>query len=290
MLYLQKHMEPRFARAHLDGDIHIHDLDFYPQTTTCTQIDLLQLFSGGFGTGHGMLREPQTIQSYAALACIAIQSNQNNQHGGQSIPNFDYAMAQGVAKSFRRHILDAYWQSLRLYMGDIPYDEAAARFEHVEQESGIGLRYGMPIPPTLLSALHEDPRAVMLAVETAQRNTRRDTYQAMEALIHNLNTMHGRAGAQVPFSSLNYGTDTSPEGRLAIRCLLEATQAGLGDGETPIFPVQIFRVKEGVNYNPGDPNYDLFQLAMETSAKRLFPNFSFMDTPCLLYTSPSPRD
>ena len=113
----------------------------------------------------------------------------------------------------------------------------------------------------------------------ADKEIRRKTYQAMEALIHNLNTMHSRAGAQVPFSSINYGTDTSPEGRLVMEQIMLATQAGLGHGETPIFPIQIFKVREGVSYNPGDPNYDLFKLACETSAKRLFPNFSFLDAP-----------
>lgn len=116
-------------------------------------------------------------------------------------------------------------------------------------------------------------------IKDSEKEVEEQTHQAMEALVHNLNTMHSRAGAQVPFSSLNYGTDTSEEGRLAMRSLLIATEEGLGDGETPIFPIQIFKVKEGVNYNPGDPNYDLFKLAIECSSKRLFPNFSFLDAP-----------
>lgn len=296
-LYLTRHIKPRYAKAHLNGDIHIHDLDFYAQTTTCTQIDLLKLFHDGFSTGHGRLREPKIIQSYSALACIAIQSNQNNQHGGQSIPNFDYAMAEGVAKSFRRHFINAYRDGVRMAGNHTITLDAAARYvAQAEADCGITLRYGSAIPAEaatyLVCSAHKlapaqaeeevlryDEGEIATSYETAMQNTERETYQAMEALVHNLNTMHSRAGAQVPFSSLNYGTDTSPEGRLAVKCLLLATQAGLGGGETPIFPVQIFRVKEGVNYNPSDPNYDLFQLAMQTSAKRLFPNFAFQDAP-----------
>lgn len=232
---------------HTDGWIHIHDLDFYAWTTTCTQIELRKLFKNGFNTGHGHLREPKSIGSYAALAAIAIQSNQNDQHGGQSIVDFDYAMGDGVRLTFNHY-----------------------------------LREGMALRDEL--NLSVDTK---WAREYAMRKARRDTYQAMEGLIHNLNTMHSRAGAQVPFSSINYGMDTSWEGRMAIEQLLLATKAGLGNGETPIFPIQIFRVKEGVNYNPCDPNYDLFHLAMEVSAKRLFPNFSFLDAPFnLMYYDP----
>lgn len=119
----------------------------------------------------------------------------------------------------------------------------------------------------------------LFAHREAVQETDRATYQAMEALIHNLNTMHSRAGAQTPFSSINYGMDTSPEARMVVKNILLSTEAGLGNGETPIFPIQIFRVKEGINYNPEDPNYDLFKLAMRCSAKRLFPNFSFQDAP-----------
>ena len=237
--YLDTTVDPEIARLHRNGDIHIHDLDFYGWTTTCTQIELRKLFKGGFDTGHGHLREPKSIGSYAALAAIAIQSNQNDQHGGQSIVDFDYAMADGVHLTYIRYLDEALSISNDL-TGSVDY-----RWRE---------RY-------------------------AKEKTRRDTYQAMEGLIHNLNTMHSRAGAQVPFSSLNYGTCTSWEGRMAIEELLRATEAGLGNGETPIFPIQIFRVKEGVNFNPGDPNYDLFRRACEVSAKRLFPNFSFIDAP-----------
>ena len=232
-------IKPAIAELHRDGWIHIHDLDFYAWTTTCTQIELRKLFKNGFNTGHGHLRAPKSIGSYAALAAIAIQSNQNDQHGGQSVVDFDYAMAEGVRCTYQKYLKEGY--------------EICERLNDLKDKAWI--------------------------LDYAMEKTTRDTYQAMEGFIHNLNTMHSRAGAQVPFSSINYGTDTSWEGRLAIEQLLLATEAGLGHGETPIFPIQIFRVKEGVNYNPDDPNYDLFKLAMKVSAKRLFPNFAFIDAP-----------
>ena len=238
--YLDVMIDPEIAKLHREGWIHIHDLDFYGWTTTCTQIDLLTLFADGFNTGHGHLREPKSIGSYAALAAIAIQSNQNDQHGGQSIVNFDYAMAKGVRLSYEKHLAEA---------------------------------------NKIVSEFGDAKVLTTWAKDYAMEHTKRDTYQAMEGFVHNLNTMHSRAGAQVPFSSINYGMDTSWEGRLAMEQLLLATEAGLGNGETPIFPIQIFRVKEGVNYNPEDPNYDLFKLAIRVSAKRLFPNFAFIDAP-----------
>jgi anaerobic ribonucleoside-triphosphate reductase len=277
------------AAAHLNGDIHIHDEDFYMLTETCCQIDLLKLFHNGFCTGHGTLREPQDISSYAALACIAIQANQNEMHGGQSIPNFDYCMAPGVAKTFRRN----YFKELSKFFQvahNMSMEDADALVNAVKEKVGSDITlattddYGKKLKE-FLPKHHEEitaeeaEKAHAFAVRSATAITDRTTYQAMEALIHNLNTMNSRAGAQVPFSSLNYGTDTTPEGRMAIRNLLLATEAGLGGGETPIFPVQIFKVKEGINYNPGDPNYDLFKLAIRVSAKRLFPNFSFLDAP-----------
>ena len=282
-------MKPEHAEAHRNGDIHIHDMDFLTLTTTCCQIDLIKLFNNGFSTGHGYLREPKDIRSYAALACIAIQANQNDQHGGQSIVNFDYAMADGVRKTFVKNYRTNMIHAMEL-LTDIEDAEATAR--HI-----LGtLRSEKNLLPTLapteeyrtaeaamLSELGINPETIdriqAFAQNRAEKETDRATFQAMEALIHNLNTMNSRAGAQVPFSSLNYGMDTSPEGRLAMRNLLLSTESGLGNGETPIYPIQIFRVKEGVNYNPGDPNYDLFKLAIRTSAKRLFPNFSFQDAP-----------
>ncbi len=287
--YEMRVLAPEFSHAHIAGDIHIHDLDFYTLTTTCTQIDLIRLFKGGFSTGHGHLREPQSIISYAALACIAIQSNQNDQHGGQSICNFDYAMAQGVAKTYVSKYKKNLAAAFDLLDGIQDPDQIKQVVVDVMEKTGkkpqleTDAEYVAAEKKALLEATgcSEDvvDKAQEYAARSAERDTDRDTYQAMEAFIHNLNTMHSRAGAQTPFSSINYGMDTSPEGRMAMRNMMLATEAGLGNGETPIFPIQIFRVKDGINFNPGEPNYDLFKLAIRCSAKRLFPNFSFQDAP-----------
>ena len=282
------------AAAHINGDIHIHDKDFYMLTETCCQIDLVKLFHDGFSPGHGFIRQPKSIATYASLACIAIQANQNEMHGGQAVPNFDYAMAEGVACTFRKEYYDAvqryFWLEYdcenvlgepfrnalktampeRINMSNIDsYEEA---FVQWVMKEGAGW---MEVVPK-----EEDIRRChKTSIRIAMKETDLATYQAMESLVHNLNTMNSRAGAQVPFSSINYGTCTSPEARMAMKNLLKVTDAGLGNGETAIFPVQIFKVKEGINYNPGDPNYDLFRLAIKVSAKRLFPNFSFIDAP-----------
>ncbi|WP_085831840.1 anaerobic ribonucleoside triphosphate reductase [Clostridium merdae] len=287
-------LPPEIAEAHRSGDIHIHDMDFYALTETCCQIDLIKLFHDGFSTGHGFLREPNDIRSYAALACIAIQANQNEMHGGQSVPNFDYAMAKGVAKTFRKSYFKALTQYLHI-KEDLSLEDAILLVGEIKQSVTEPVTLGNmeQYREVISSWLPEHQRihgyqeiswvsaaaAHDYAREVATRETNEATYQAMEALIHNLNTMNSRAGAQVPFSSINYGTDITPEGRMAMRNMLLATERGLGEGETAIFPIQIFKVKEGVNYNEGDPNYDLFQLSCRVSAKRLFPNFSFIDAP-----------
>lgn len=282
-------LDPVHSNAHINGDIHIHDLDFFTLTTTCCQIDLLKLFHGGFSTGHGFLREPNDIASYAALACIAIQSNQNDQHGGQSVPNFDYAMAEGVKKTFKRMYLTNLAKAV-MYTFNADYDEIRGKLkaaeEKIETEFGLYPRlqdnYDYKAKEWEILAPEFGDKFTGLqdeAEKLAEAETDRTTYQAMEALIHNLNTMNSRAGAQNPFSSINYGTDVSPEGRMVTRNVMLATESGLGNGETPIFPIHIFKVKDGVNYNEGEPNYDLFKLAMRVSAKRMFPNFSFIDAP-----------
>ena len=280
-------LNPKHSEAHRNGDIHIHDLDFYTLTTTCCQIDLLKLFKGGFSTGHGVLREPNDIASYASLACIAIQSNQNDQHGGQSIGNFDYGLAPGVAKTY----IKRYRSNLAslIEVMDCPEHAEAAKAVYkalAEQDLYPNLdqdpAYHEAEKKLMLEAgVPEDifTKAQAFSVKKATEETDKATYQAMEALLHNLNTMHSRAGAQTPFSSINYGMDTSTEGRMIMKNILLVTEAGLGNGETAIFPIQIFRVKEGINFNPGEKNYDLFKLACRCSAKRLFPNFSFQDAP-----------
>ncbi|MBR5270477.1 MAG: anaerobic ribonucleoside triphosphate reductase, partial [Anaerotignum sp.] len=280
-------LNPKHSDAHRNGDIHIHDLDFYTLTTTCCQIDLLKLFKDGFSTGHGVLREPNDIASYASLACIAIQSNQNDQHGGQSIGNFDYGLAPGVAKTY----IKRYRSNLASLIEEMDcpeHEEKAREIYHILSEQDLYTNLDQ------CPAYHEAEKKLMLeagvpedifdkaqafSVKKATEETDKATYQAMEALLHNLNTMHSRAGAQTPFASVNYGMDTSTEGRMIMKNILLVTEAGLGNGETAIFPIQIFRVKEGINFNPGEPNYDLFKLACRCSAKRLFPNFSFQDAP-----------
>ncbi|HEK4590692.1 TPA: anaerobic ribonucleoside triphosphate reductase, partial [Clostridioides difficile] len=269
---------------------HIHDMDFLNMgTLTCCQIDVKKLFNGGFSTGHGFLREPQDIISYGALAAIAIQSNQNDQHGGQSIPFFDYGLAEGVYKTFKKFYIGNLAKALKLFKGIENNDVIKNIVYNTEKETNqkVGLKrdelYLNLEKEKLIQTFDIDDELVNkmqnFAFEESYRETDKKTYQSMEAFIHNLNTMHSRAGAQVPFSSVNFGTDTSEEGRMVTKNLLLSQERGLGNGETPIFPILIFKVKEGINLNPEDPNYDLFKLSCRVSAKRLFPNFSFLDAP-----------
>lgn len=263
-------MDETFYHAHDSGRIHIHDMDFLPMgTTTCQQINLEKLFENGFSTGHGHLRKPKHIMSYAALAAIAIQSNQNDQHGGQSIPAFDYYMAPGVLHTFKRQFQQTLFDFLELLdKVDTNLIDKIYEFDSMKLSRKDFMK--LTDKDDILDIMEK-------AYDKALVLTNRQTFQSMEAFIHNLNTMHSRAGAQVPFSSINFGTDTSAEGRMVTKNYLLALEDGLGKGETPIFPISIFKVKEGINYFEDDPNYDLFKLAIKTSAKRLFPNFSFLD-------------
>ena len=282
-------LNPDHSAAHKSGDIHIHDLDFLTLTTTCCQIDIIELFKNGFSTGHGFLREPKNIASYSSLACIAIQSNQNDQHGGQSIPNFDYGMSIGVRKTYIKDYRLNLKKAIELLLSNLDLNENIDYiFDILKKEYNLvpsmadNDNYLKKEGEYLLEILNDQSlvkKVQDFALKNAYRDTDNKTFQAMEAFIHNLNTMHSRAGAQIPFSSINYGTDTSVEGRMVVKNLLLTTEEGLGNGETPIFPIQIFKVKEGINYDKEDPNYDLFRLACKVSAKRLFPNFSFLDAP-----------
>lgn len=270
-------MKPEYAEAHDNGTIHIHDMDFLAMgTTTCCQIDLSRLFKTGFDTGHGYVRPPQDISTYGSLAAIVIQANQNDQHGGQAIPAFDYYMAPGVLKTFKRQFKQTIYDYIDL-MGFCPFVNMDRLAKEIDKLESIEFDIKDLYPLAKDSEVVEN--ILNKSYEKALQKTERATYQAMEAFIHNLNTMHSRAGAQVPFSSINFGTDTTPEGRMVIKNFLLAEDNGLGHGETPIFPVSIFKVKEGLNYNKEDKNYDLFKLACKVSAKRLFPNFSFIDAP-----------
>ena len=274
--FIDHHILPEgMAQAHASGDIHIHDKDFYLLTETCCQIDLKKLFKKGFSTGHGFLREPQSIESYSALACIVLQANQNEMHGGQSIPNFENVMAQGVHKSTKKHLRDLV-EEYQALMRDLPIpQERLSALAELDYDQLAALLNKAETSP----AGSETDEPWLELCRLAQKRVVRSTYQAMQSLIHNLNTMNSRAGAQVPFTSINYGTGKTEAARLVIKQLLQATEDGLGNGETAIFPVQIFKVKDGINSKPGDVNYDLFQQAVRVSAKRLFPNFSFLDAP-----------
>ena len=269
-------MKKKYSELHDEGYIHIHDLDFYAMgTTTCNQLDLEKLFKTGFSTGHGHIRPPKDIMSYAALAAIVIQANQNDQHGGQAIPAFDYYLSPGVLMTFKKQLKQTISEFIDL-MGFSNYLNMNTIVKEIDKITTI------TIDKTIFEKFIKEnevlDRLFTMAIEKAYMKTNRITYQAMEGFIHNLNTMHSRAGAQVPFSSINFGTDTSAEGRMVIKNYLYALDSGLGRGETPIFPISIFKVKEGVNFNKEDPNYDLFRLSCEVSSKRLFPNFSFIDS------------
>ena len=279
-------LRPEHSIAHSRGDIHIHDLDFYMLTINCCQIGLKDLFKRGFSTGHGFLREPQSIQSATALCCIAIQSNQNDMHGGQSIPLFEYDLAPYVAISYSKHLCKVICICLRNDEADVSEIKEYCKELYDKYDTCLSDEVQALIKAKVLEVLKkydtdelDVTKNVDYIMSEAIKLTERETYQAMEALIHNLNSMQSRAGAQVPFSSINYGTGTQPEHRMIMKNVLLATDAGLGGGETPIFPVQIFKVKDGINTKKGDPNYDLFELACKVSAKRLFPNFSFLDAP-----------
>ena len=236
--YLKRLIPEDESNAHINGDIYIHDLAWYGKTMTCLQIPLDQLLREGFNNGHGCIRPPKGIKTAAALAAIILQSNQNDMHGGQSFAYFDRDMAVYV------------------------------ELEKIRQNKLIRSN----LEKLGLSA--DDAKIAALANE----RTREETYQAMEGFVYNLNTMHSRAGAQVPFSSINFGTDTSEAGRMVTECFLLAYEKGLGKGEAPLFPNVCFKLKEDVNFEAGDPNYDLFQLSMRVACKRLFPNFSFQDS------------
>ena len=272
-------IKPKFAMQHENGDFHVHDLDFYSITMNCLFIPLAKLLKSGFNTGHGTVREPQSIKTAANLACIVLQSNQNEMFGGQAFPTFDYDLAPYVAKSFVNHLrecLNDYFDS----------EDTEKDFKNIltkEITDKIYQKYNTILNLDSKSELFEllkiDSEIFEKLYKRALKKTDKETYQAMEALIHNFNTMHSRAGAQTPFSSINYGTCTSEEGRMIVKNVLLATDKGLGRSETPIFPVQIFKLKRSVNTQPDSKNYDLFKLAIKTSAKRLFPNFTFCDSP-----------
>ncbi len=283
-------LAPEAMEADKEGWIHIHDKDLSLLCINCLQIDLLKLFKeGGVNTGHGSLRSPRSVRAAAALGCIILQSNQNDMLGGQSINCWDYAMAYGVRYSFAKAILANTRRAAAFLnqpmndataelMKDTLYADTCGTVRYAETKEAVNAQTSIlrgvltQFAPTLVAHADKIYRISCSDVED-------ETKQAMEAAVHNLNSMHSRAGAQTPFSSLNYGMDVSPEGRLVTKMTLLAVDAGLGHGETAIFPISVFQLKAGVNYNPEDTNYDLFKLACKVSAKRLFPNFVSLDAP-----------
>ncbi len=296
-------LSKRDAEAHQLGDIHIHDLDYYPtKTTTCIQYDLEDLFERGFRTKNGSIRTPQSIQSYATLATIVFQTNQNEQHGGQSIPAFDHFMAPGVLKSFHKHLAELISFEASLHEIDIPQKDLRIVLEKEISSilPNLSEQENVKIQIDKTYHFHLPEKTLELTIARAYAQTKKDTHQAMEGFVHNLNTMHSRGGNQVVFSSINYGTDTSAEGRLVMEELLNVTCEGLGDkGEVPVFPIQIFKIKDGISYSDEDyekalqnlpealggtmtfrtPNFDLFLKSCQTTAKALFPNYMFLDAP-----------
>ena len=311
---LENLVSPQFKEAHEKGLIHIHDLDFYSsKTTTCLQYDLEDMFENGFYTKHGYIREAQSISTYATLATIIFQTNQNEQHGGQAIPAFDFYMAKGVLKSFRRHLKKRILSFFKIKNEIEVTKEQEEDIKNFLKENISSIKCSENIIKLMENFFEIKKDDLIKILTESYQDTENETYQAMEGFLHNLNTMHSRGGNQVVFSSINYGTDTSEEGRMVIRELLKATSNGLGKHETPIFPIQIFKVKEGLNYSENDynlsrndfdgiletvkkqkisyennsenkknifetPNFDLLLLSCETSSRRLFPNFVFLDS------------
>ena len=235
--------------------LHIHDKDYYPtKSLTCVQHPLDRILEHGFSAGHGESRPAKRIETASILGCISLETAQNEMHGGQAIPAFDFYLAPFVRKSYIEEV------------------------KTLKELSGQDLKhlYEAPIEDYLnrpLEGLAGDARFIQHAINrTVSR-----VHQSMEAFIHNMNTIHSRGGNQVVFSSINYGTDTSAEGRCIIRELLKSTYRGVGNGETAIFPIQIWKKKRGVSYLPTDRNYDLYQLACQVTARRFFPNFLNLD-------------
>ena len=298
--YFFNHISPKYAKMHFDGKIHIHDSDLAMFAVNCLMIPAGRLLRTGFSTGHGYLRTPKSIGSASTLIAIIIQSSQNDYFGGQAIPTLDYDLAPFVAKSYIRNIaryveikyedvfepIDGMTMAmfskfdLTAYLKEKliePIDAYIDIHEHIMDDEGKTkiedvLRNTLPFTNDPKYLNHEN------MFDYAYRKTERETYQAMEALIHNLCTLASRSGGQVPFSSCNFGTDISEEGRMVSKNFMNAIDAGLGAGETAIFPIAIFKILKGVT-TKGCKNYDLYQQSIRVSAKRGFPNWVNVSAP-----------
>ncbi len=250
-------LDKRVAKCVEKGYLHIHDLDYYPtRSLTCVQHPLDVILANGFFANHAESRPAKRVETASVLSCMALEAAQNEMHGGQAIPAFDFYLAPFVRITFKEElkILSQFEERDLTYLNDTVIDDYI---------------------PTSLEGLTGDARLVQHAIN----RTVKRVHQSMEAFIHNMNTIHSRGGNQVVFSSINYGTDTSAEGRCVIRELLTSTYEGVGGGATAIFPIQIWKKKRGVSYLPSDRNYDLYKYACKVAARRFFPNFVNLDAP-----------
>ena len=250
------------------GYVHIHDKDYYPtKSLTCLQHPLDRILENGFRAGHGSSRPAKRIETASILGCISMETVQNEMHGGQAIPAFDFYLAPYVRETFKEELKK---------VGELVGEDLSKYYDYEIKD--------------YLKKELTDLKGSERYLQAAINNTVNRVHQSMEAFIHNMNTIHSRGGNQVVFSSINYGTDTSAEGRCIIREILLSTQRGVGNGETPIFPIQIWKKKKGVNYLPEDKNYDLYKLACEVTAKRFFPNFVNLDATFNYHEKWNPND
>ena len=266
----------KFVDLHESGEYFIHDLEYYPMgTTTSCNIDLDKLFQDGFTTGDGYLRTPNNIMTYSILSAIAIQANQNDQHGAQNIPELDYYFAPGVVKTFKKE----FRQTVNDFLDYSDFGIfAAVNGMEREIEKISTIKFDISIFDAYCRESEQLKRFFRIAYDKALAKTESIVYQAMEAFIHNLNTMRSRAGAVLPNSTVNLGTDISPEGRMVTKNFLKAIEAGIGREEKPLYPYTIFKIKEKVNYEKKDPNYDLFRLACKVDSNKQLIMFSFLDS------------
>lgn len=266
----------KFVDSHESGEYFIHDLEYYPMgTSTSCNIDLDKLFEDGFTTGDGYLRAPNNIMTYSILSAIAIQANQNDQHGAQGIPELDYYFAPGVVKTFKKE----FKQTVNDFLDYSDFGIfAAVNGMEREIEKITTINFDISIFDAYCRESEQLKRFFRIAYDKALKKTEKIVYQAMEAFIHNLNTMRSRAGAVLPNSTVNLGTDISPEGRMITKNFLMALEVGIGKEEKPLYPHTIFKVKQKINYDKKDPNYDLFKLACKVDANKQLLMFSFLDS------------
>jgi anaerobic ribonucleoside-triphosphate reductase len=269
-------MKKKFAQAHENGDIYIHDMDFLPMgTTTCCQIDFSKLYENGFTVGEEKLQTPQNIMGYILLALLAIQANQNDQHGEQSVPAFDYYMAPGILKTFKQKLKQIIFDYLELtdfdkFIAINGIEREIEKINTIQIESNVFDKY--------CRKSEELKRLFRISYQKAIQQTNIAAYQAMQFLVKQLNTIHSKTGAQISKTSINLGTDITPEGRTITKNILTVLKIASENHNCYNFPIVIFKVKEGINTKKGEPNYDLLELACEACCKGAHIHFSFLDT------------